>query len=145
MAHANRNTRHKQRIRRNLSLANRQLRELQKAHFNTHLTLLMILAQRGGEVVVTQGTMQQTIQGIQGLNWQTFPGDNPNEFVVRLLVKEPGDSVEPSDAPEPQPAPDAGPTNISEMARIEEPTSLDIVDEQASVPESLYADGGTGA
>lgn len=116
MAKLSRNARGKARVRRNLSLMGREYRKLQAAHFNTHLTLLMVLAQSGGELTVTQGTMQQTVEQIKTLNWQSGPGVTPNEFVVRLVVNEA--------------VPTTGPTSISEMARLdEEPVTRDFADE----------------
>lgn len=88
MAKLSRNARKKARVRRNLSMANRSLKQLQQAYYNTQLTLLMVLAQNGGEIAVTQGTMQQVIPNIKNITWQNFPGANDKEFIVRLLVQE---------------------------------------------------------
>jgi hypothetical protein len=97
MAKLSRNARKKARVRRNLSMANRSLRQVQRAYFNTQLTLLMVLAQSGGEKVVTKGTMQQTLEQLNRLGWQSFPGENENEFVVRLLTKPEEEPRDPQD------------------------------------------------
>lgn len=88
MAAQSRNQRHKARQRRNISLLTRELKQARSAHFNAHLTVLMLLAQQGGEATVVQGTMQQVVQSVQELNWESVLGKVPNEFIIRIITKE---------------------------------------------------------
>lgn len=96
MAKLSRNARHKAKTKRTLSQTRKQLRAMNRAYFNAMSTLLMVLAQKGGEVTVTQGTMQQTIQNLQRLSWRADPSPTDvNEFVVRLIEEEQPASTEP--------------------------------------------------
>lgn len=112
MAKLSRNARGKARKKRTISLQNREIRQLKAAFFNTHQMLLMVLGQSGGEVTVTQGTMQQILQQAQRVNWQTAPGANEHEFIVRLVTQMEEPPAEPTITEEPRT------TSISEFTRL---------------------------
>lgn len=94
MASESRNSRKKRRVKLNLSRARRSLQQQTEALVRAHTTLLMVLSQAGGEVTISQGTMQTVLQGIRLLNWETLPSkdkdDNiiPGEFLVRVVTQE---------------------------------------------------------
>ena len=87
MAQDSRNLRKKRRIRRNMSLLTRSNIQLDAELGKTYTLLLAVLAQNGGEITVTKSTMQQVIEHIKELSWQTSSGANENEFVVRMVTK----------------------------------------------------------
>lgn len=94
MASESRNTRKKARTRRNLSQARRALQEQTQARVQAHATLLMVLSQAGGEVTVSQATMQTVLQGLKLLNWVTEAKTDgagniiQGEFIVRVVTQE---------------------------------------------------------
>lgn len=94
MASESRNSRKKRRVKLNLSRARRSLQQQTEALVRAHTTLLMVLSQAGGEVTISQGTMQTVLQGIQLLNWQTLAKTDsegtviPGEFLVRVITQE---------------------------------------------------------
>lgn len=49
------------------------------------LTCLAVLAQKGGEVVVTQGTLDQVTRDLTTLDFVVVPGETPAEFIVRIV------------------------------------------------------------
>lgn len=52
---------------------------------NVFMALLAVLAQKGGEVVVTKGTAQQVAANIRNLSYVLEAGETEAEFKVRLL------------------------------------------------------------
>lgn len=96
MAADNRNTKHKRRLRRNVSLLTRTLRAKTQEQFNTTLALMAILAQQGGEVAVTTGTTQQVVEGVvKGqIRWTMVPGAAENEQIFRLVYDEVQEATE---------------------------------------------------
>ena len=82
MPTTSRNANHKRRQRRTISLLTRQARQLLADLQKTHLTLLGVLAQSGGEVTVTKGTLAQVTRQ---MSWQMVPGANEHEFIVRVV------------------------------------------------------------
>ncbi len=88
MAKLSRNARNKARTKRSLSLTRRQLRNTSGEFIKTHITLLAVLAQKGGEVVITTGTLQQVQVNMAGFNWSIGPSGVEGEFVVKLVTKE---------------------------------------------------------
>lgn len=71
-------------------VSNRQRRRLQLAaeeqSTKVQLILIAVLAQKGGEVIVTQGTIDNCLAAKTDLNWEVKPSPTtPGEFVVRLL------------------------------------------------------------
>src|SRR5258707_603370 len=54
---------------------------------------LAVLAQSGGEVTVTKGTLEQVGQNLVRLGYTVVPGKDENEFVVRMLEGESGPDV----------------------------------------------------
>jgi hypothetical protein len=50
------------------------------------LTTLVLLAQKGGEITVTQGTLQQCMANLDNLDYIVEPNPKvPGEFIVRLI------------------------------------------------------------
>lgn len=47
--------------------------------------LLALLAQAGGELTVTAGTLEQVGQNLQDLSYVMVPGKESNEFIVRMV------------------------------------------------------------
>lgn len=92
MSQLPRNQRHKARLKRNVSILSRSLRNLQQQFGQTQTMLLAVLAQSGGEVTITTGTLNQVLPKLATLGWQVMtnplvPGESlvPGEFVVRLV------------------------------------------------------------
>jgi len=77
----------KQSVRR--QIRERILRREAKAAINAGaravVVLLTVLAQRGGEVTITQGTLDQCTQNLNHMDFGIFPGATEGEFIVRLL------------------------------------------------------------
>src|SRR6266851_4932997 len=97
MARDSRSVRRKRRLRRNVSLMTRALEQSQAGFQKAVTGLLFVLAQSGGEVSITKGTMEQVVAKIQTLGWWIDKGANENEFIVRLIDQ---DAVNPAqDAP----------------------------------------------
>lgn len=94
MASESRNARKKRRVKLNLSRARRALQQQTEARVQAHATLLMVLSQAGGEVTVSQATMQTVLQGMQMLNWVTEAKTDSEgntvagEFIVRVITQE---------------------------------------------------------
>jgi hypothetical protein len=86
MPTASRNTRKKARLKRTTSLLRRELRELATQNFKTTIALITVLAQKG-DITVTQGTIEQVTANIDNLGFQVVPGENANEFTLRLVSK----------------------------------------------------------
>lgn len=86
MARDSRNVRRKRRVKANLTSVRKQARTLNAAYWQAHSTLLMILQQRGGQVTVTQGTMQQVLGNLRELTWKSAPNpDAEGEIVITLV------------------------------------------------------------
>jgi hypothetical protein len=97
MAKLSRNARHKARVRRNLSLTRRQLKAVTNDFIKSHVTLLAVLGQAGGEIALTTETLQQTQRALPLLNWSLEPkqqvsGEAVKEWTLRLVVNEPATS-----------------------------------------------------
>lgn len=58
----------------------------QRQQFQSTLTLLGVLSQRGGELEVTAGTMQQVRDNLQKYDYEIVPKESDaNTFVVRVV------------------------------------------------------------
>lgn len=58
----------------------------QRQQFQSTLTLLGVLSQRGGELEVTAGTMQQVRDNLQKYDYEIVPKEgDANTFVVRVV------------------------------------------------------------
>ena len=53
----------------------------------TFTVLLTVLAQQGGEITVTKGTMDQVAGELMGLTYAAEKGKVENEYVVRVITK----------------------------------------------------------
>ena len=89
MPTASRNLRRKRRIKRTNSLLKRQLRGLSQEAHKSYVFLMAILAQHGGEVTITKGTLVQSQENVTKLGYQVAPdpADDTN-LIVRLVVLE---------------------------------------------------------
>lgn len=70
--------------------SNRELRRAARDAINAGtqavLTLLAVLAQQGGEVTVTQGTIDQCAKNLNDLDFVIVPSPTaPREYIVRLV------------------------------------------------------------
>lgn len=64
----------------------RRADEATRLGLHAHLTLLAVLAQCGGEKVVTQGTLEEVQRKLGTLGYEIKPSSTrPHEFIVRLL------------------------------------------------------------
>lgn len=93
MAHLSHNSRKKARKKRDGSALLRQLQTTQQGLYNAHVTLLCILAQHGGSITCTKGTLDQVVEGVTAhtLNWRTRQGQTPNEFMIETTDTTRGD------------------------------------------------------
>ena len=89
MATASRNERKKRRQKRTNSLLKQSLKQTYQAHANALVTLFAVLAQRGGSVMVTKGTLEQASQNLNRLSYQVDKGDNEREYIVRVVENTP--------------------------------------------------------
>lgn len=70
-------------------ISNRELRRQAKtsviAGYRAYMTLLAVLAQKGGDVTVTQGTINQVNANYANLSYVVVPGETEGEFIVRMV------------------------------------------------------------
>lgn len=76
------------RLRRTNKAMKRTLKSVATGGKQAYSTLLAVLAQKGGEVVITQGTIDQVTANYADLGFRVEKGDQPNEYKV-LLVEGP--------------------------------------------------------
>lgn len=86
MAHLSRNARAKARKKRTITLQKRLITKLAEDYRRTMIALLGILAQGGGEVRVTMGTIQQVEENLRGLGWKVTPSQTDRNEVIMTLV-----------------------------------------------------------
>lgn len=86
MAKSSRNERRKRQVKRTNSLLKRQLRGLSVEANKAYLALITILAQKGGEITVTRGTMQQAANDLLTLGFSVSPGADEQDLVIRLVT-----------------------------------------------------------
>lgn len=92
MAQASRKVRAARRTKRKLSQQRRMVGAIRQDFQRTYLTLLYVLAQSGGTIEVTHGTMLQVMKVAAKLRWQARDKvDDPNVVVVSLVEPEPTD------------------------------------------------------
>lgn len=62
------------------------VRQTQDGAQQARVLLLAALAQKGGEIEVTAGTMQQVVENLAQLNFKTVPNEkDPGAFYLRLV------------------------------------------------------------
>ena len=66
----------------------RQARRAINAGTQATMVLLACIAQSGGEITITQGTLDQCQQNLGRLDFEIVDGVKPGEFVVRMLEGE---------------------------------------------------------
>lgn len=71
MAQASRNERKKRRVRRNLCLVTRELRNVNARHINAQFVLLAMLQSLGGSVVVNPEDVDTAMKAFTHLHWQS--------------------------------------------------------------------------
>ena len=86
MPSASRNANRKRRQRRNITLLTRGLRAEALDKTKALIHLMSVLAQKGGEVTVTKGTIDQVIHDLKKLSYSVDKGEAENEFIFRLQV-----------------------------------------------------------
>jgi hypothetical protein len=96
MAKASRNERRKARIKRTNSLLKRQLGLLSQEAHKSYVYLMAVLAQSGGELKVTKGTIQQALENVRTLGYQIVAGETEQDLIIRQVVH--SGPVEQSDA-----------------------------------------------
>ncbi len=117
MPTASRNDRRKRRLRRNVSLLNRELRSLNARHVNAHFTLLAVLVNAGGSITISADKVGEAMADMRFLNWKTArqedgsmivtaedprvetPAENPDAVVAprsvaSQLMGSPADAIE---------------------------------------------------
>lgn len=93
------NQRHKARLKRTVTQLQRAFQQLNAQFGQTQTMLLAVLAQHGGDITVTAGTIQQILPKLSVLGWQTVASaETPGEFVVRLVDNTPETAEEPTAA-----------------------------------------------
>ena len=97
MPQTSRTVRKHRRIRRESTLTRRQLKAAYAHHAQTLFTLLSVLAQNGGELYITNGTMLQVMKDQMTLQYAVEKGRSDDEMVVRLVHT----GVAVADEPEP--------------------------------------------
>ncbi len=86
MAQASRRVRRERRVRRQATLAKQTTKKVITDYQRTYLTLLYVLAQRGGSVTVSHGTMLEIMKKAPTMRWQAR--DNPEqagEVIVEIV------------------------------------------------------------
>lgn len=86
MLSASRNANRKRRQRRNITLLTRGLRAEALDKTKALIHLMSVLAQKGGEVTVTKGTIDQVIHDLKKLSYSVDKSEADNEFIFRLQV-----------------------------------------------------------
>jgi hypothetical protein len=78
-------------------VSNREIRRRAKGSFRESTKLfalfLTVLAQKGGEVTITQGTIDQVGERLMGLGYVVVPGKNEKEFIVRITEGDEKDGI----------------------------------------------------
>lgn len=87
MPTASRNERRKRRLKRNNSLLRRDLGKSQRSMNLGLSTLFMVLAQQGGEITLSKGTVKSVTNDLAKLAYSIDKGAEEGEFVVRLIVQ----------------------------------------------------------
>lgn len=78
-------------------VSNRQLRRAALSTMQSGMklqgVLMTVLAQAGGEVTVTKGTIDQVEAKMSRLGWTVVAGEKENEFIVRMVEADVTESV----------------------------------------------------
>lgn len=90
-----RQAKYRRQMRRTNKSLKRTLHHIATNGRTAYATLLAVLAQKGGEITVTQGTLDQVNENFKQLAFRVDPilGTSPKEFTVRLIetpVETPG-------------------------------------------------------
>lgn len=142
MATASRNEKRKRRLRRNVSIYRRALEQTETQRQSIIVTLLAVLAQKGGEITITKGTINQVIENIKSLGFSTTPGATDGEYVVRMTTKEDADAH--TAIPTPEDTVDDCPSGGVSASQVDRPypplvdTAESFEDESGAVFERPY-------
>lgn len=82
-----RTSKHTRMVRRVNADLRRQVKRMAISGRGAYVTLLAVLAQQGGEVTVTKGTIDQVNENFKHLSFEVGQ-PTPNEYVVKLMVGE---------------------------------------------------------
>lgn len=85
MAQASKRQRQMRRLKRRISLSNRHSKIIGSKLTEANHLLLGVLAQSGGEVTVTTGTLEQIVKDFAHMAWVVEKGRADNELVVKLV------------------------------------------------------------
>jgi hypothetical protein len=88
MPSASRNANRKRRIRRNMTLLKRAGYAEAVAKTKALVHLFAVLAQSGGEVTLTKGTIDQVVADMTKLSYSLDKAPIDGEFIMRLVVME---------------------------------------------------------
>ena len=86
MPSASREVRRKRRLKRTNSLLRRELQKETLARLNGRMTLLAVLAQKGSEVTITKGTIDQVVEQLNNLTYEIVAGETDGEYVIKLVT-----------------------------------------------------------
>jgi glucokinase len=114
MANVSRGLKHKRKLRRQANLMLRAARASRKDSLKYFSLFMTVLAQRGGEMVVTKGTIDQVEEKLGRLSFEIVKSENGMEFTLRLV-----------EAPEPNPAKTVPEVTITKIAD-DDPSGADL-------------------
>ncbi len=76
-------------MKRTNSLLKKSLSRASQEQAKAFTILCAVLAQRGGSVMVTKGTLDQAAQNLSRLSYQVEKGEAEGEFIVKVVEAEP--------------------------------------------------------
>lgn len=85
----------------------RNAAQAEKWGLKAYMALLAVLAQRGGEVTVTAGTIKQIEGNFANLSYKMIPSPVSGEFIVRLVEGDASDATSASETDQTSPAQEA--------------------------------------
>jgi hypothetical protein len=90
MAQASHRVRLRRRLKRKASLAIQQFRKVEQARMNAATSLCMVLAQQGGDMTLSKGTVEQVITNLNRLSYSVTrsvdgEGQPTGEYVLKLV------------------------------------------------------------
>ncbi len=99
MAQASRRVRRDRRLKRSVTFAKSTQKKILADFQRTYLTLLYVLAQNGGSITVTHGTMMQVMKQAPHLQWHARDGGE-GEVIIEMIEQTTVTTDEPDVVPE---------------------------------------------
>lgn len=124
MPSASRNANRKRRQRRKISLLSRALEQRMGQLSNHHFVLMALLHQLGGNVIVSQDSVAQVMQGFQHFRWKTEHLDG-----TMRIVLEDTRALRTEDTPVDEPATASPDRSVTAQLAHEHNTSEDTLSE----------------